>query len=66
MCELCGTEEEIEKGRKHAEYCAQLCDEARRFYLGLASGFIKPHTELCARRRLIVKSLVREIFEDVL
>lgn len=66
MCDLCGTDEEVKGGRRRMAYIAELCGSAQRFYSDLSDGTIKPHTDVCQRRQIVIKSLVREIFEDAL
>lgn len=64
MCELCGTEEERERGREQCRLLAQRLERLADNLYALAGGMLKPHSQdtksMMGLAHEIIISLVNE------
>jgi len=64
MCNLCGTEEERQNGRKSEGIKADDFQRMANYCRGLATGNIKPHSDDMKPVVLLAKTLLRTLVND--
>jgi len=64
MCDLCGTEEEREKGRRRAAYMAEQLDRLSSTYRAMANGRFKPHGDDGKNTLPLATLVIRELVAE--